>query len=107
MQLPCGLEPVEVDIHILGHLVCLGFVDNWLSTMFPSSLSLSKSKNVVLIYEDLLLSTKTLTIIVASKNYYSEVSSCHIVLGWPVLLAQVLPCLRLIFLSTPGFLEFI
>ncbi len=26
MQLPCGLDQVEVDIHILGHLVCLGFV---------------------------------------------------------------------------------
>ncbi len=27
MQLPCGLDQVEVDIHILGHLACLGFVD--------------------------------------------------------------------------------
>jgi hypothetical protein len=107
MQLPCGLDPVEVDIHFLGHLVCLGFVDIVEGPCFLHLYEDQSFKSVSLIYEDLLLSTKALTIIVAPKNYYSEVRCCDIVLGWPVPLAQVLACLQLIFLPTPVFWNFI
>jgi hypothetical protein len=69
-------------------------------TMFPSSLWRSKLNNVILIYENLLLSTKNLTIIIAPKKYHSEVHSCHI-----APLAQVLPCPQLIFPSKTWFFE--
>jgi hypothetical protein len=81
------------------YLVCLGFVDIIEVRCFLHLYHYQKFKNVILIYQDLLWSTKTLIIIFAVKNYSSEGYSYHIVLVWPVPFAQVLPCPQLVFPS--------
>jgi len=43
MRLPCGLDQVEVDIHILGHLVSLGFVVDIVEVQCFFHLSLDQS----------------------------------------------------------------